>query len=37
MDGLQAVSDIWKSSSDDDTHGVIDVTLFHLFRDVSSF
>ena len=33
---LESISYIGKGSANDDTHGIIDVTLFHLLRDVST-
>ena len=33
---LESVPDIGQSPADDDAHSVVDVTLFHLLRDVSA-
>jgi hypothetical protein len=34
MHGFKAVSDIWKGSTNDNAHGVIEIGLFHLVFEI---
>jgi hypothetical protein len=36
MDGLEAISNIWEGSTDNDRHGVVEIAARHLYLEINS-